>query len=166
MKKQLAVLLNILVAFTSTAQVIERNILAKAHSLEEIKKQLIPLGEWNPYPKTVEEWKAEVPDTTISRVISDAERFLDYEFPAISATVSLDFVRSGDRLRHSGLSFTKRNVLMQLVMAESMEGKDRFTEQIMNGVWSICEESYWGVPAHIRDTGLPDIENPYVDILA
>lgn len=55
---------------------------------------------------------------------------------------------------------------MSLVLAESMEGKGRFVEQIMNGVWSICEESYWGVPAHIRNTGLPDVENPYVDLFA
>ena len=76
----------------------------------------------------------------------------------------MDFVRSGDRERHSDISFDKRNVLMQLLLAESVEDKGRFTEAILNGVWSICEESYWGVPAHIRGTGLPDVENPVVDL--
>ena len=55
---------------------------------------------------------------------------------------------------------------MNLVLAESIENQGRFTEAIMNGVWSICEESYWGVPAHISSTGLPDVENPVVDLLA
>lgn len=55
---------------------------------------------------------------------------------------------------------------MYLIMAESMEGKGRFTEAIFNGIWSICEESYWGVPAHIGGTGLPDVERPVVDLFS
>jgi hypothetical protein len=39
-------------------------------------------------------------------------------------------------------------------------------EAILNGVWSICEESFWGVPAHIRETGLPDVENPVVELFS
>jgi hypothetical protein len=38
----------------------------------------------------------------------------------------------------------------------------------MDGVWSICEESYWGVPAHLgmqkAGSGLPDVEDPTVDL--
>lgn len=156
----------VFVALFSNAQAVQRNILAHKYSPQEITNQLIPKNDWNPYPKSADEWRSLSPDSTIQRIIGDAEEYLDYEFPSISATVSLDFVRSGDRTRHGSISYTKRNVLIQLVLAESMEGKNRFTEQIMNGIWSICEESYWGVPAHIRNTGLPDIENPYVDLFA
>ncbi|MBS1566518.1 MAG: heparinase II/III family protein, partial [Bacteroidetes bacterium] len=60
--------------------------------------------------------------------------------------------------------------LWNLVMAESAEGRGRFTEQIMNGVWSICEESYWGIAAHVgiqkAGKGLPDVEEPTVDLFA
>jgi hypothetical protein len=55
---------------------------------------------------------------------------------------------------------------MNLVLAESIEDKGRFTEAILNGVWSICEESFWGVPAHISGTGLPDVENPVVELFS
>lgn len=37
-------------------------------------------------------------------------------------------------------------------------------EAILNGVWSICEESFWGVPAHIGNTGLPDVDHPVVEL--
>ncbi len=166
MKKIILSTLLVLLLHVTNAQVTDRNILANAYSLDAIQKQLIPLSDWKPYPKTSEQWKSAIPDSTIVRIIADAERYLTYEFPAISATVSLDFVRSGDRTRHGDISYSKRNVLFQLVLAETMEDKNRFTEQIMNGVWSICEESYWGVPAHIRATGLPDVENPFVDLFS
>ena len=39
-------------------------------------------------------------------------------------------------------------------------------ESILNGVWSICEESFWGVPAHISGTGLPDVEHPDVELFS
>ncbi len=49
-----------------------------------------------------------------------------------------------------------------------MENKGRFTDAIVNGVWNICEETYWGVTAHIgsqkKGSGLPDITDPTVDL--
>lgn len=152
--------------FTNTlfAQVTQRNIFAKKYSLDDVKKSLIPLKEYHPYPKTPEEWQAAVPDSVLKDIVKNGEKLLDFKFEAISATISLDYVRSGDRERHGKLSYGKRNALIDLILAESIENKGRFVEAIMNGVWSICEESYWGVPAHIR--GLPDVENPIVDLFS
>ena len=107
-----------------------------------------------------------MPNETLEKVIKEGERALKSDFEAISGSTSLDFVRSGDRLAHSKISFGKRNQLTTLILAESIEGKGRFMEAIFNGIWSICEESYWGVPAHISGTGLPDVENPVVDLFA
>ena len=39
--------------------------------------------------------------------------------------------------------------LQSLVFAECVENKGRFLDDIMNGVWATCEESFWGVPAHL-----------------
>jgi len=43
-------------------------------------------------------------------------------------------------------------------------------DQIVNGIWAICEESFWGVPAHLglqrAGQGLPDITEPVVDLFA
>lgn len=163
MNKLLATIL-LFVTIFGQAQVTQRNILGKKYSLEDVKKMLIPKNEYKPYPKTPEEWQAAVPDSVIKQMVKAGESLLDFKFEAISATVSLDFVRSGDRERHGKLSYGKRNALTDLILAESVENKGRFTEAIMNGVWSICEESYWGVPAHIR--GLPDVENPVVDLFS
>lgn len=146
------------------AQVYQRNILASRYSLSSLKALLVAKNQWQPYPKTPAQWQAAVPDSVMRQVIKNGEKALKYKFEPISASISLDFVRSGDRERHSSISFAKRNALTELILAESMEDKGRFVEAILNGVWSICEESYWGVPAHIRHTGLPDVENPVVDL--
>jgi len=162
--KQIFLFLTLLFSNTLFAQVTQRNIFAKKYSLDEVKKSLIPLKDYHPYPKTPEEWQAAVPDSVLKDIVKNGEKLLDFKFEAISATTSLDYVRSGDRERHGKLSFGKRNALTDLILAESVEDKGRFVEAIMNGVWSICEESYWGVPAHIR--GLPDVENPVVDLFS
>lgn len=162
--KKIFFFLTLLFSTTLFAQVAQRNILAKKYTLNDVKKSLIPLNEYHPYPKTPDEWQAAVPDSVLKDIVKNGEKLLDFKFEAISGTTSLDFVRSGDRERHGKLSYGKRNALTDLILAESVENKGRFVEAIMNGVWSICEESYWGVPAHIR--GLPDVENPVVDLFS
>jgi len=156
----------VLVATTSPAegQITLRNIMGQKFSLESLSQALITHQEYHPYPRNPQQWNAAVPDSIILSILKAAELLLNYKFESISASVSLDFVRSGDRDRHALISYGKRNALMTLLLAESMEGKGKYTETILNGIWSICEESYWGVPAHIAGTGLPDIENPIVDL--
>lgn len=152
--------------FVANAQVTQRNILGNKYPLQAVKEALSPQNQFKPYPKTAAEWKVALPDSVIVRTIKAGETFLNYKFEPISATLSLDFVRSGDRERHSKISFGKRNALIDLVLAESIEDKGRFTEAILNGVWSICEESFWGVPAHISGTGLPNVEDNIVDLFS
>ena len=154
----------LLFAETIFAQVTQRNILETKYTADQVMQMILPQDQWKPYPTTKEEWQSRVPESNLKKIVEDASKLLNYKFEPISATISLDFVRSGDRLRHSNISFRKREVLTQLVLAESIENKGRFTEAILNGIWSICEESYWGVPAHIGGTGLPDVENPVVDL--
>lgn len=166
MKRYLPVLAILLWGAMSYAQVTQRNILGNKYSLEAVKQGLIPQNQFKPYPKTVAEWKAALPDSVISKTVKAGEAVLDYKFEPISATISMDFVRSGDRERHAKISFGKRNALIDLILAESVEDKGRFTEAIFNGVWSMCEESFWGVPAHIRSTALPDVEDNIVDLFS
>ncbi|MBU1821265.1 MAG: heparinase II/III-family protein, partial [Bacteroidetes bacterium] len=131
-----------------------------------VRQTLQPKSQYHPYPTTPAEWQKALPDSILKALVKAGEASLDYQFQPVSATVSLDFVRSGDRERHRGVAYNKRYALTDLLLAESVEGKGRFMEAILNGVWSICEESFWGVPAHIRDTGLPDVENPVVELFS
>lgn len=143
-----------------------RHLLGKCYPQATVDKVVVPLREWEPYPRTPDAWRAAVPAPQLENLIQAGETAATNKFEAISATIALDYVRNGDRMRHQSISFGKRAALLQLVIAESIEDKGRFMEAIINGIWSICEESYWGVPAHIGDTGLPDVSNPVVDLFA
>lgn len=64
----------------------------------------------------------------------------------------------------------RRGRLQDLTIAECIEGKGRFMDELLNGLWATCEETYWGLPAHLSAQkagfGLPDVAEPIVDLFA
>ena len=152
----------------AAAQVAQRNILAQKYSQSAFRAALIPLDQWAPYPRTAEAWRSKTDPAELAKIIKAGEEALEKPIPMVTASLLLDFTRSGDRERHAAASFGRRNQLMNLVLAEAVEGKDRFMEAILNSVWAICEETYWGVPAHLSaqkaKNGLPDVQDPTVDL--
>lgn len=164
--QRLLVVFIFIISNTCYSQVTPRNILGDKYSLNAINDLLFSQEEFKPYPTTTKEWYNKVPDSVLNKLIKEGENALKYKFEPISATLSLRFVRDGDRSEHAAISFTKRAMLKDLIIAESIEDKGRFTEAIINGIWSICEESFWGVPAHIPNTGLPDVDHPVVELFS
>jgi len=103
-------------------------------------------------------------------LISRGEAALKQPFNNIPATVTLEYKRTGSRAGYEHATFPKRSQLWDMVLAEMIENKGRFTDHIVDGIWSICEESFWGVSAHISiqkaGTGLPDVQDPIVDLFS
>lgn len=100
------------------------------------------------------------------------ESYLNFSWPYLSATDFLDFSRTGNRVRFENKSFVKRHALNALVLAECVEHKGRFLDDIINGIFSICDENAWHLPPHNsyqRDTPqlpLPDLTRPVLDLFA
>ncbi|MEZ0483854.1 heparinase II/III domain-containing protein [Fibrella aquatica] len=169
MKTILVTLLCGLLFFTAEAQ--EANLLSGKFSKEELKKILIAQAKWAPFPKRQDRagW-AKADQAMMQAYLKKAETYLTYKWPYIPATKSLLIGRTGDRDEYQLVSFEKREVLGTLLLAEIYENKGRFTDQIIDGVWSICEESFWGVPAHLPKSkayaGLMDVSKPFVDLFA
>lgn len=143
----------------------ERSLFTGNVTKAKLKKSLISKNDFNPFPGFVDRnaWQS-LPSNLKEEIKSSAEDMLDYEWPWLSASLTLEFVRTGNRTHYEKYWFEKRRNLWTLAIAEMIEGKGRFMEQIMNGIWNICDESYWGFPAHIP--GLPNVEDPYVDLFA
>jgi len=148
-----------------------KNLLSGKYSEEQLSKILVPRSDWIPFPKINdrEAWTKADQDM-LKSYLAKAEEYLVYEWPSLPATKSLLFVRTGNRTEYETISFTKRQVLGTLVLAEIYENKGRFIDQIVNGIWSICEESWWGVPAHLPSgpeyNGLVDVRDPVVDLFS
>jgi hypothetical protein len=105
----------------------------------------------------------ELPGNLRDQYIDRAEEKLNYDWPVVKATDYLEIIRSGDR-RQSVYS-APRSALMALIMGELVEGKGRFLDQIINGVWYYSEQTWWGWSAHLPDpNGLPDIKDPSIDL--
>ena len=147
------------------------NFLSSAFTPEKLKEIILSLQDWHPFPKASEheEWQ-KLPEKVRAACIRQAEKNLNCEWETPKASIFLDFVRNGNRSRYEALSFARRAKLAELVIGECIEGKGRFLDDILNGIWTICEETYWGVPAHInaqkKGSGLPDAAEPTVDLFA
>lgn len=113
-----------------------------------------------------------LPSSLKKELIALGESYLDYKFETLPATSFMAFTRTGNRIDYEELYFNKRRALNALVMAECVENQNRFLDTIINGIFSLCEESAWQLPAHnshIRDTMqliLPDSTLPVLDLFA
>jgi len=102
-------------------------------------------------------------DDLRNQYVTEAEEANDYDWPVIKATDYIEIIRSGDRLQAKYAA--PRAKLMALVMGELAEGKGRFIDQIVNGVWYYGEQTWWGWSAHLpAPKGLPDIKKPSIDL--
>lgn len=116
--------------------------------------------------------KKNISDNACKYLIKEAESHLNYTWPAIPATLFMEFKRTGNRVHFEDVYFTKRRVLNALVLGELCEDKGRFIDDIINGIYSICEESAWQLPAHnsyLRDTPqniLPNTDRPIIELFA
>jgi hypothetical protein len=136
-----------------------------------LRRALTPAGDWKPFPRFADRaaWAA-LPSDTTQKTLASATAILGTPWASLPAAAFLDFARNGNRTRYEALNFERRGRLGTLVLAECMEGKGRFLDEIANGIWLICEETFWGVPAHLslqkKGVGLPDVTEPVVDLFA
>jgi hypothetical protein len=147
------------------------DLLTLTYTKSFLESRLAAPGAWHPYPAWSERtaWEA-VPDDIRSAIIERAEADQKEGWKALLATRFLDFKRNGNRSRFESDSFGRRSMLQHLILAECLEGKGRFLDDIVNGVWLICEETFWGAPAHLgtqkAGVGLPDVSEPIIELFS
>lgn len=105
-------------------------------------------------------------------VSAEAEAALAVPYPALSLADWLAFSRSGNRISYETPYFARRRQLNALVLGECVEAGGRFLDRIAEGIWLVCEESGWQLPAHnslVRGgprLPLPDPGQPVIDLFA
>lgn len=131
------------------------------------------LRDYRPFPDIDNRTAYEgLPGKLRNSLISQGEEYLNYNYPVIRATDFMNFKRTGNRVDFENLYFERRYALNSLVAAECAEDKGRFLDDIINGIFALCEESAWQLPPHnsyIRNTPqeiLPDATRPVMDLFA
>ncbi len=147
----------------------DRNWLTQIAGDSQFSSWILEDFSWVPFPSYDDRdaWN-NIPEAVRSQYIHNAEQYLSYDWPAVEATTFLDFVRTGSRTVMQDPYFKRQKIFEALVMAELMEGKGRFLDQIINGVWVYGQETWWGWSAHLSmqhaGPGLPDVEDPVIDL--
>jgi hypothetical protein len=136
-----------------------------------LARRLAPPGTWHPYPRVGDRaaW-AGVPADVAAGLVERADAWLGAEWPQLPASLFLEFAENGNRTRYEQRYFERRSRLAGLVLAECVQGQGRYLHAIADGVWLVCEETFWGLPAHTgmqkRGVGLPDPDEPVIDLFA
>lgn len=131
------------------------------------------LRPFYPFPSAgMSEEYEKIPPDIRRKLIREGEEHLGFPYPAIRATDFMAFQRTGNRTDYEEIYFSRRYALNSLAVAECLENRGRFLDDIVNGIFSLCEESAWQLPAHnsyLRDTPqaiLPDSTRPILDLFA
>jgi hypothetical protein len=148
-----------------------RNLLASAWPAGQLAGALTPRERFHPFPVAADRpaWEA-LPADARAALLHSGEQQLKTPWEVLPATLFLEYARNGNRSHYEAVRDRRRKKLQDLVMAECVEGQGRFADEIANGVWLICEESFWGVPAHLgaqrAGVGLPDAAEPIVELFS
>ncbi|MBE5960704.1 MAG: heparinase [Lachnospiraceae bacterium] len=141
--------------------------------IEFAKNYSDSLTSFSPYPPASDRNAYEnLSEDLKTQIIKEGERYLNYSYPSLPITVFMSFLRTGNRVDFENIYFARRYAFNALVMAECVEYKGRFLDDIINGVFTICEESAWQLPPHnsYKRGGanelLPDPETPVLDLFA
>jgi hypothetical protein len=141
--------------------------------VERLDKLPPELPDFRPAPPISdrEAW-TNLPADIAERLLTDGAEALAKPWPALLASDYMRYLREGDRARFEALYFARRNELNALVLAECVADDGRFLDAVIDGIWLLCEESGWQLPAHnsqVRDGTrfpLPDPAKPVIDLFA
>ncbi len=101
--------------------------------------------------------------------------YADQPYPMRQCTDFLAFTRNGSRKADEEPYFFRRRKLCAAVLSCCLDPEDSL-DDVINGLWCICEESSWVISAHnvnpipgapeAAEMPLPDPDRPYVDLFS
>ncbi|MEG1748977.1 MAG: heparinase II/III family protein [Tannerellaceae bacterium] len=147
----------------------ERNLLQKTADLEKVKSALVMNQKWVPYPNYTDRagWDKLLGDYKAG-IIRKGEKMLNYEWKVVTATDYIEYERTGNRRIMEDPFDSNNNAISCLLMAELAEGKGRFIDQLINGVYQSCEMTSWALSAHLSaqhsKRSLPDYKEHIIDL--
>lgn len=149
----------------------ERNLLQHKISEEQVERFLVTQQKWVDYPSYAdrEGWERLLGNHR-EAIIANGEKQLDYVWKVVTATDYLEFERSGNRTVMESPFDSNNYAIVQLLLAELAEGKGRFMDQLINGIFHTCEMTSWALSAHLprqpSHRALPAYDYDMIDLTA
>ena len=130
---------------------VDRDILRNRADEAALRTILIPDQKWVPFPayadrsgwdRVLGDWKDEF--------IARGEDALDYEWKVVTATDYLTHDRGGSQ-GDAGRNINSNAIkIVDLFFAELASGNGRYIDQLMNGVFAMCETTTWVLSHHLN----------------
>lgn len=149
----------------------ERNFLQHVAAQESLAECLVLNQKWVQYPsyKDREGWSQFLGGYK-DEIIKNGEALLEYTWKVVKATDYLEFEKSGNREVMERPFDENNQAIVKLMLAELAEGKGRFIDQLINGVFHTCEMTSWALSAHLvtqpTHRALPTPTYPLIDLTA
>ncbi|WP_343701797.1 heparinase II/III family protein [Chitinophaga sp.] len=146
-----------------------KNLLTSRYTPQQVDAMLIKDQSWVSLPAYSDRnfWN-NLPPAIRTELIQRGEEALKFNWDVVKATDFMAFTRTGNRDVMQNPNGARKKALQNLALAELAEGKGRFTDQLINGIWAISEQSSWALSAHLPVTKnadlLPDITRPVIDL--
>ena len=130
-----------------------------------------------PFPKAEdrEKWEG-IPEEDRNALLQAADEAMKEPYPLLKATAFMAFSRDGNRQVFEQPYFFRRRKLILSTLAYCIRQEAGDLDEVLNGIWCICEESSWVISAHNNDAHegspssvqkpLPDTRSPVVDLFA
>jgi hypothetical protein len=93
-------------------------------------------------------WSALARQEIAAEVIALAERWAAEPIPHLPLSLYLDYHQTGHRTRFEDLLNARRDRLVQLALAECLEGRGRFLAPVADALDATLAEFTWVIPAH------------------
>lgn len=147
----------------------QRDWLQKQTTQEALFAMLRPVDQWAPLPPYADRKAMEQAfGDTRRQYIQRGERRLSYQWQVVTASMYLEFERTGDRGIMERPAGANAMALTELFMAEMAEGEGRFLPALIDGIYYHLEMTSWALSAHvIQQKGrrsLPDYRQHVVDL--
>jgi Heparinase II/III-like protein len=136
--------------------------LADCFTADRLAEHLRP---WRPYPPAADRrYWARVSPETRERLLAQTVPAGQKPWPLLTATAYARFNADGDRQTYERPYLARRDKLSAAVITAVLTGEA--STDITDGVWLLCEETTWCLPAHQPGPGLPGPDHPHVDLFA
>lgn len=99
-----------------------------------------------PFPPAA--WRRHGPRLELQ--VAAARRLLGTPWPTLTLGGYLRHFRDGNRDGYETPYFARRRRLGAAALACAATGEDAFAAEAADGLWLVCEETTWSVPAHAR----------------
>jgi len=155
----------------TNAQNVQRNYLTKEYNSKG-GSSCLSVDTWRTNKKLLITKKLqEIPADVKKAFLETVDNSLKEDWQTLKLSDYLKFKINGNRSEYEAMYFARRKKLNRLLIGELIEHKGKYLPDIADGLWMICEESTWVLPAHLYlqkkvEEGMADPDETVIDLFA